>query len=109
MRGAWTGLQCDLLSGVEALWAECARRQSEVAQASARTLQRLFGGRLVLEIAQLQHDWLTSTVRRTATSIDQWASQGVARMGETAVSAGRAVAAANESMAQLPAEREAAE
>lgn len=102
---AWTGLQCDLLSVAAALWAECARHQSEVAEASARISEPFFDGRLVLEIAQVQHNWLATTTRPTLKTLDQAAANGAAWARETADSDGRAVAAANESAAQ----REAAE
>ena len=32
---AWTGLQCELLSGIEALWVACARSQAEARCSSA--------------------------------------------------------------------------
>lgn len=97
---AWTGLQRELLSGVEALWAECAQRQNEAMAASARTLSALLDGRPLVEVAQLQRDWLTNVAQGTVESVD--------RTREAAASAGRAVSAANESLAQTVA-REAAE
>lgn len=97
---AWTGLQRELLSGVEALWTEYAQRQSEAMAASARTLSALLDGCPLVEVAQLQRDWLASAARGTIESID--------RTREAAASAGRAVATANESLAQTV-EREAAE
>lgn len=107
---AWTGLQCELLSGIEALWAECARRQSEAIETSARTLHGLFNGRHIAEIAQLQRDWLASAARRTAAATDKWAGDSAALIHEAAAAAAeRSASAANESVAPAPAERQAAE
>ncbi|HEX3537734.1 MAG TPA: hypothetical protein VHU15_13310 [Stellaceae bacterium] len=106
---AWTGLQCELLSGIEALWAECARRQSEAMETSARTLQGVFNGRHIVEIAQLQRDWLASAARRTAHAADRWAGDSVAWTREMAAGAERSAMAANESVATASAERQAAE
>jgi hypothetical protein len=99
---AWTGLQYELLSGVEALWAECARRQGEAIEASARTVQGLLDGRNVVEVAQIQRDWLASAARRTADTLGKWA-------GDSAVRTCAAAVAANETMAPPSVEREAAE
>jgi hypothetical protein len=107
---AWTGLQCKLLSGVEALWAECVRRQTEAIAASARTMQGLVDGRnVVVEVAQIQRDWLASAARRTADTLGRWAGDSAAWTREAAVAAERTVVAANESVAQPPAAREAGE
>jgi hypothetical protein len=97
---AWTGLQRELLSGVEALWAEYAQRQNEAMAASARTFSALLDGCPFVEVAQLQRDWLASAARATVESVD--------RTREAASSAGRKIAAANESLAQTVAS-EAAE
>lgn len=105
----WTGLQCELLSGMQALWTECARRQSEVIEGGARSAQRLLDGRHFVEIAQLQRDWLASAARRTADAAGKWAVDGAAWSREATASAERAMVAANESVAQPQREREAAE
>jgi hypothetical protein len=105
---AWTGLQCELLSGVEALWAECARRQGEAIEASTRTVQGLLDGSNVVEVAQIQRDWLASAARRTADTLGRWAGDSAVSAREDAVSVERKVAA-NESAAPPPVQREAAE
>ena len=105
---ALAGLQCELLSGAEAFWAEYARRQSETLETSIQALHAVCDGRGLLEIAQIQRDWLASAARRTADNIGQWAGDSAAFSRATAASAERAVAA-NESMPQPAPEREAAE
>jgi len=97
---AWTGLQCELLSGIEALWAECARRQSEAIEASARTLQGLFDGRHLIEIAQLQRDWVASATRRTADAADRWAGDSAALAPAASAMADSRAAAANDAAPQ---------
>ena len=97
---AWTGLQRELLSGVEAIWAQYVQRQNEAMAASARSLSALLDGRPLVEVAQLQRDWLARAARGTVESVD--------RTREATAAAWRAVAAANESLTQTV-EREAAE
>ena len=93
---AWTGLQCELLSGIEVLWAECARRQIEAIETSARTLQGLLDGRHFVEVAQLQRDWLASAARRTADAAGRWADDGAIWTQAASVAAGAGVETAND-------------
>lgn len=106
---AWTRLQCELLSGVEALWDECIRRQNEAVATSARLLHRLYEGSTAVELAQIQRDWLAGAARRTAATVEQWAGESGAVLRETAASAGAAMAAANESARQAAPTQSAAE
>ena len=106
---AWTGLRCELLSGIDALWAVCAKRQTEAIETSARSLQGFFDGRHLLEMAQLQRDWLASAARRTANAADRWAGDSAARIGATSVVVGSGTEAANDAIPQPSSEREAAE
>ena len=106
---AWTGLQCEFLSGIEALWAECARKQSEAIETSARTVHGLFDGRYLFEIAQLQREWLASATRRAADATDKWAGNSANWSRETAPTAERMRSAAKEVASPMPAERQAAE
>src|SRR5438046_338511 len=95
---AWTGLQCELLSGIEALWTECARRQSEAIEASARTMQSLLDGRHYVEIGQLQRDWLASAARRTADAAGRWAADGAVQTREASAVSASGVEAANDAV-----------
>jgi hypothetical protein len=71
----WTRLQCELLSGIEAMWTQWMRRQRTAIDASAGTLRRLYGCRSFAEFVQVEQQWLADALRDGA-----------------AVSAGRAVA-----------------
>ena len=106
---AWTGLQCELLSGMEALWAEWGRRQSEAIENSARMLHRLYDGSGLIELGQIQRDWFAGAARRSAAAIGRWAGESAAATQEAAALADARLAAANESAAPGLAEREAAE
>lgn len=106
---AWTALQCELLCGLEALWAECARRQTDAIENSARLLQGFCDGRGAVELVQIQRGWLASAARRSAAVIGQWAGDGAAGSRETVGSAAAALAAANESARPALPGREAAE
>lgn len=105
----WTGLQCELLTGVEALWAEWARRQNEAFETSAQAWRRLYDGSGMAELGQIQRDWLAGAARRTAEAIGRWASDDPTAPGSQAIAAESARAAANESAPTARPEREAAE
>ena len=75
---AWTGAQCELLSGMGAIWTDWLRRQQEAIDASARSLQQMFECRNPADFAQLQQEWLTGTARRSASDISTLACDSMA-------------------------------
>ena len=80
LRGAeaWTGAQCELLSGMGAIWTDWLRRQQEAIDASARSLQQMFECRSPADFAQTQQQWFTDAARRGASDISALASESMA-------------------------------
>jgi hypothetical protein len=72
-------------------------------------VQGLLDGGNVVEVAQIQRDWLASAARRTADTLGKWAGDSAVRTRAAGVAAERSAVAANETMAPPPVEREAAE
>src|SRR6266568_8697233 len=75
---AWTSAQCELLSGMGAIWTDWLRRQQEAIDASARSLQQMFECRNPADFAQTQQQWLADTVRRGASDFSTLASESMA-------------------------------
>lgn len=75
---AWTSAQCELLSGMGTIWAEWMRRQREAIDVSARSLQQMYECRNVVDLFQLQQQFLTETARRSASDISNMACDAVA-------------------------------
>jgi hypothetical protein len=75
---AWTTAQCELGSGMGAIWADWLRRQQEAIDASARSLQQMFECRSPVDFAQIQQQWLADAARRSAGDISALASDSIA-------------------------------
>ncbi len=75
---AWTGAQCELLSGLGAIWTEWLRRQQEAIDASARSLQQMLECRNPADFAQRQQQWLADATRRSAADFGTLASESMA-------------------------------
>ena len=75
---AWASAQCELLSGIGAIWTDWLRRQQEAIDASARSLQQMFECRNPTDLAQIQQEWLTGTARRSASDISTLACDSMA-------------------------------
>src|SRR5882672_6884897 len=75
---AWTSAQCELLSGMEAIWSDWLRRQQEAIDASARSLQQMFECRSPADFVQTQQQWLADATRRGASDISTLASESMA-------------------------------
>lgn len=74
----WTNTQCELLSGIGALWTQWMGRQREAIDASSRSLQRMYECRNLVDLVQLQQQWFAEAARRNASDIGSWASDAVA-------------------------------
>jgi hypothetical protein len=75
---AWAGAQCEILSGIGAIWADWLRRQQEAIDASARSLQQMFECRNPADFAQRQQQWLADATRRGAADLNSLASESMA-------------------------------
>jgi hypothetical protein len=75
---AWTGVQCELLSGMGAIWTDWLRRQQEAIDASARSLQQMLECRNPADFAQRQQQWLADAARRGAADFTTLASESMA-------------------------------
>src|SRR5258708_909380 len=75
---AWTSAQCELLSGMGAIWTDWLRRQQEAIDASARSLQQMLECRNPADLAQIQQEWLAGTARRSADDISTIARESMA-------------------------------
>ena len=62
----WAGIQCALLSDIEALWTGWMQRQSEAIDLSARSLAQIYECTNLTNLLQTQQQWLADTARRTA-------------------------------------------
>jgi hypothetical protein len=74
----WTSAQCELLSGMGAIWTDWLRRQQEAIDASARTLQQMLECRNPADFAQTQQQWLADAARRSAADISTLACESMA-------------------------------
>lgn len=63
---AWASAQSELLSGVEAMWTGWMQRRREALDASARSLTQICECRNLVDVVQIQQQWFTDAVRRTA-------------------------------------------
>src|ERR1051326_7005304 len=75
---AWTSAQCELGSGMGAIWADWLRRPREAIDASARSLQQMFECRSPVDFAQIHHQWLADAARRSASDISALACDSIA-------------------------------
>ena len=75
---AWTSAQCELLSGIGAIWTDWLRRQQEAVDASARSLQQMLECRNPADFAQTQQQWLADAARRGTADISALASESMA-------------------------------
>jgi len=75
---AWASTQCELLSGVEAMWVGWMQRRREAFDASARSLTQICECRNVADVVQIQHQWLVDAVQRTASDLTAIANDAAA-------------------------------
>jgi len=80
LRGAeaWTSAQCELLSGMGAIWTDWLRRQQEAIDASAQSVQQMFECRNPADLAQIQQEWLAGTAKRSVSDISALACDSMA-------------------------------
>ena len=75
---AWTSAQCELLSGVEAMWTTWVQRQREAIDASARSLAEIYECREFADIVRIQQNWLADAVQRTTSDLSELADHAAA-------------------------------
>ena len=75
---SWTSAQCELLSGIEELWADWMKRQREAVDASIRSLRQMCECRAFADLVQIQQQWFTDAARRGASDVGTLASDAVA-------------------------------
>jgi hypothetical protein len=75
---AWTSAQCDLLSGVEAIWVRSMQRRREAIDASARSLTQICESRNLADIVQNQQQWFADAFQRTASDLSALANDAAA-------------------------------
>ena len=115
---AWASAQCELLSGVEAMWVGWMQRRRDALDASTRSLTQICECRNVADILQIQQQWLTDAVQRTASDLNAIANDAAALTSRFARHAPTGDAARQpapprhqraEAEAEAPLHREAAE
>ena len=74
----WTSAQCELLSGMGAIWTDWLRRQREAIDASAQSVQQMFECRNPADLAQIQQEWLAGTAKRSVSDISALACDSMA-------------------------------
>jgi len=75
---AWTSAQCELLSGMGAIWTDWLRRQQEAIDASAQSVQQMFECRNPADFARTQQQWLADATRRGASDLSTLACESMA-------------------------------
>lgn len=75
---SWTRAQCELLSGIEAIWAQWMQRQRAAIDASAGALQQMTGCRNFVDLMHIQQQWFADAVRRGASDVSALTSDAVA-------------------------------
>jgi hypothetical protein len=74
----WARAQGELVSGIEVAWTQWMRRQGEAIEANTQSLQRLYDCRNPADLAQIQQQWVTDAMRRTASDIASFANDALA-------------------------------
>jgi hypothetical protein len=80
----WTAVQCELLTGIEKMWAQWMERQRDAVGASIEALRQMGDCRNVADLLQLQQQWLADNMHRGAADISALASEAVS-IGQSAV------------------------
>jgi hypothetical protein len=115
---AWTSAQCELLTGMGTIWTDWLRRQQEVIDASARSLQLMCECRNPADFAKIQQEWLTGTARQGASDLSAlacdsmaltWRTVGADRLGVRGQPSPARGTARAKSGDEAPLQREAAE
>ncbi len=75
---AWARTQSELLTGVEAIWADWLKRQSEAFDAGSQSLRRMFDCRNPAELMQVQQQWVADAMRRAASDFSSLAGDALA-------------------------------
>ena len=74
----WASAQGELICGMETVWAEWMKRQSEAIDAGSRSLQQMFECRNPADLVQIQQQWVADTLRRASSDISSLASNALA-------------------------------
>jgi phasin protein len=74
----WASTQGELVLGMETLWTDWMKRQSEALDAGSRSLQQMFACRNPADLVQIQQQWAADTLRRAASDISSLASDALA-------------------------------
>ena len=86
----WSKAQCELLSGIEAIWSRLLQWQREAIEASTRSLAHISESRDLGNVFQIQQQWFEGAVRRTTSNLSELATDAatlpwrVARLDRTA-------------------------
>ena len=74
----WASAQRELLSGIEAMWTGWMQRRREAFDASTRSLTEICECRNLVDVVQIQQQWLADAVRRTASDVSALADDAAA-------------------------------
>ena len=74
----WASAQRELLSGVEAMWTGWMQRRREAFDASTRSLTQICECRNLVDVVQIQQQWLADAVRRTTSDVSALADDAAA-------------------------------
>ena len=74
----WRSAQCELLSGIGAIWADWLKRRREAIDASARALHQMSQCRDIADLVEIQQQWLADSVRRNALDLSNLACESMA-------------------------------
>ena len=74
----WRSAQCELLSGIGAIWADWLKRRREAIDASARALHQMTQCRDIADLVEIQQQWLADSARRNALDLSSLACESMA-------------------------------
>jgi hypothetical protein len=75
---SWANVQCEVLSGVEAMWIGWMQRRREAIDASTRSFAQICECSNLVEIVQIQQQWLADAVQRTTSDLSALANDAAA-------------------------------
>jgi hypothetical protein len=87
----WMDAQADFLTSLETMMTDWVKRQREAFDASSRSIRRMYDSFNVIDLVQLQHEWVSDCLHWTASEIRAVGNdtatvtrKAAARLGEAA-------------------------
>lgn len=98
----WMDAQADLLTRMEAIVTDWARRQCEAFDASSRSIRRIYDSRNVVDLVQVHHEWVSDCLHWTASEIRAIGNDTAAMTRRAAAQLGEAARERSDELRQKP-------